>query len=157
MIRYFGLDDSMLIRETEQRKRRGTGRPTDRPEDRFAELESLYREAEIGLGLLDRDLRYIRINDRLAAINGWPAEDHLGRTVGEVLPELASKLEPILRRVLETGESIRDVEIQGSTPAEPGVVRYWLGSYHPLKDERGRPRAISMVVKENTDLKKREL
>jgi PAS domain S-box-containing protein len=107
--------------------------------------------------LLDRDLRYLRINDRLAAINGWPAKDHIGRTVSEILPELVPTLEPIFRRVLKSGESIRDVEINGSTPAEPGVVRYWLGSYHPLTDERGRPWAISMVVKEITDLKRREL
>ena len=149
----------MPIAETEQRKPRRTvsGWRPDRPGDRFAELELLYREADFGLGLLDRELRYLRVNERLARINGLPMADHLGRTVGEVLPELAPRLEPIFRRILETGESIRDVEIEGSTPAEPGVVRYWLGSYHPLKDERGRPRAISMVVKEDTDLKKREL
>jgi hypothetical protein len=63
----------------------------------------------------------------------------------------------MFRRVLESGESIRDVEIEGSTRAAPGVVRYWLGSYHPLKDELGRPRAISMVIKEITELKQREL
>ncbi len=155
-----GCEDIMPITETYQRKRSGrtvSGWRPDRPADRFAELESLYREADIGLGLLDRELRYLRINARLARINGCPVADHLGRTVGEVLPELAPRLEPIFRRILETGESIRDVEIEGSTPAEPGVVRYWCGSYYPLKDERGRPRAISMVVKENNDLKKREL
>ena len=115
------------------------------------------READIGLGMLDGDFRYVRINDRLAAINGWAAADYLGRTVGEILPELAPRLEPIFRRILETGESITDVEIEGTTPAEPGAVRHWLGSYHALTDERGRPWAVSMVVKEISDLKRREL
>ena len=36
----------------------------------LAELEALYRAADAGLALLDRDLRYVRLNERLAAMNG---------------------------------------------------------------------------------------
>ena len=43
-------------------------------------LKGLYKEAPIGLCYLDADLRYIHINDWLAAINGLPAEQHLGKT-----------------------------------------------------------------------------
>ena len=34
------------------------------------ELHHVYREAPVGLCYLDRDLRYVQINDWLAAING---------------------------------------------------------------------------------------
>ena len=57
--------------------------------DRHLELDLLYRTAPVGLGLLDRELRYVRINDRLARINGKPVSAHIGRTVREVIPDLA--------------------------------------------------------------------
>ena len=39
---------------------------------RLMEIEDLYRNAPVGLCVLDRDLRYVRINERLAEINGHP-------------------------------------------------------------------------------------
>ena len=45
--------------------------------------------APVGLAFLDTDLRFVRINAALCAINGRPAEEHIGRTIDEVLPELA--------------------------------------------------------------------
>ncbi len=50
------------------------------------DLQGLYQEAPIGLCSLDTNLRYIQINDWLAALNGLPVEAHLGRTIREVLP-----------------------------------------------------------------------
>jgi PAS domain-containing protein len=60
--------------------------------------------APVGLAFLDTDLRFVRINAALAEINGRPAEEHLGRRIDEVVPEIADELIPIYRHVLETGE-----------------------------------------------------
>jgi PAS domain-containing protein len=57
----------------------------DPADDRCAELEMIYRTAPVGLALLDRDLRFIRINDRLAAINGRPASEHIGRRLRDAI------------------------------------------------------------------------
>src|SRR5919202_5308967 len=65
-------------------------------------LDALFRTAPIGFAFLDRDLRYVRINERLAEINGRPAADHLGRTGREMVPELAEQAEPLLRRGVGT-------------------------------------------------------
>ena len=89
--------------------------------DQLAELEHLYDTAPVGLCYVDRELRYVRINERLAAINGAPASAHLGRTMRDVIPELADTVEPIYRRVIDTGEPELGVEIRGSTGT-------WLGS-----------------------------
>ena len=45
----------------------------------------------VGLAVFDEDLRFVRINERLAEINGSSVADHLGRSLREVLPELAEK------------------------------------------------------------------
>ena len=73
-------------------------------ESRLAELESVYATAPVGLALLDRDFRYVRINDALAEMNGIPAQDHLGKNVHEIVPDLAGELMPLLTHVLETGK-----------------------------------------------------
>lgn len=46
----------------------------------LSELEAVYATAPIGLGLMDCDLRFVRLNAHLAEINGLPVEAHLGRT-----------------------------------------------------------------------------
>ena len=120
--------------------------------EQLAQLELLYRTALIGLCLIDRNLRYIRINELLASINGKPVEDHIGRSIYEVIPEVASKVESIYRRVIETGEPMLNLEVRGSTPAKPKEERCWLVSYYPLKDDYGTVQAVSTVVQDITDL-----
>ncbi|AUB37959.1 hypothetical protein COO91_03911 [Nostoc flagelliforme CCNUN1] len=100
----------------------------------LAEIESIYQSAPIGLNVLDTNLRFVRINQRLAEINGFSVEEHIGRTIRELLPNIADAAEDLLRPVLETGEPLLNVEIRGKTPAQPGVERVWLESFLPLKD-----------------------
>jgi len=116
----------------------------------LAEIEAIYQTAPIGLNVLDPDLRFVRINERLAEMNGFSVEEHIGRTVGELLPDLAEPAERLLRPVLETGEPLLNVEIHGETPAQPGVPRVWLESFLPLKDG-DRVIGINTVCEEITE------
>jgi PAS domain S-box-containing protein len=52
-------------------------------EKQLEEIERLYATAPIGLCFLDRDLRFIRVNERLAQIDGLAAEAHVGRRLIE--------------------------------------------------------------------------
>lgn len=119
----------------------------------IAELDHIYKSAPVGLCLMDRELRYLRVNERLAAFHGIPVADHIGRTLHDVIPEIAPKVVSVFDRVCETGEPILDQEVQGSTSAEPGVLRHWLASYYPLKGEDGSVKAFSIVVQEITQTK----
>ncbi|HEY8876394.1 MAG TPA: PAS domain S-box protein [Roseateles sp.] len=120
------------------------------------ELESIYQTAPIGLAVLDTDLRFLRVNERLAEMNGLLVEDHIGRSIGEILPDLAEQAEALLRRVLETGRAIRDLEVSGETPACPGVVRIWREQITPLRDEDGTITRLSVVAEEITDQRRAE-
>lgn len=116
----------------------------------LAEIEAIYQTAPIGLNVLDRQLRFVRINQRLAEINGLPVEAHIGRSVRELLPDLADAAENLLQPILETGEPLYGVEIHGETPAQPGVKRTWIEHFLPLK--RGdQVIGISTVCEEVTD------
>src|SRR5262249_29094866 len=78
----------------------------------LAQIEAIYDTAPVGLCFLDNEQRFVNINDRLAEINGKSVEEHLGRTVREVIPHIAYRIEPILRRVIETGQPEMDTEMR---------------------------------------------
>jgi PAS domain S-box-containing protein len=124
-------------------------------QQQLAEIEAIYQSAPIGLNFLDTELRFVRINERLAEINGLPVEAHIGRTIRELLPELADTAEAILRPILETGEPLLNVEIIGETPAQPGVQRIWLEHFLPLKNG-DRIIGINTVCEEITERKRIE-
>lgn len=117
----------------------------------YAQLATIYRAAPIGLAFVDRDLRFVGINDCLAEINGVTAEAHLGRTIREALPHLAHAIEPLYRRVLETGEPILNVEVRSLIASRPEIERTWLVSRYPVKDECGTPLGVSTVALETTE------
>ncbi|MRG91186.1 ATP-binding protein [Polyangium spumosum] len=117
----------------------------------LAELEATYAAAPVGLCVIDRDFRWIRINERLAEMNGFPAAAHIGRSVRELLPNLADQAEPMLRRIFETGEPLRNVELVGETPAQPGKTRIWMESFFPLRDTSGVIIGVNVVCEEVTE------
>lgn len=123
---------------------------------RLAELEDLYRHTPVGLCLLDRELRFLRINERLAEINGIPAAEHIGKTVREAVPIVADMVETSLRDVVETGRARFGIELVGETLARPGVQRTWLEHWLPVQDGAGRVVGVSIVVEEITERKQAE-
>jgi PAS domain S-box-containing protein len=121
----------------------------------LAELETLYDTAPIGLAMFSRDLRFLRVNDRLAKINDIPAEQHIGRTPRQIVPALANQVEPLLRKVLETGEPVLGVEIEGETPKAPGVLRTWREHFYPVLLDKSIE-AVGAVIEEITEQKRGE-
>ncbi|WP_373539731.1 PAS domain-containing protein [Chamaesiphon sp.] len=126
-------------------------------QSQLMEIEAIYQTAPIGLAILDVDLRFERVNHRLAEMNGVSIADHIGRTVREVIGDLADRNEPLLRQVLETGEPLLNLEISGETIAQPGIYRTWISNFHPLKDSTGQSIGINVVVQEITDRKRAEV
>ncbi len=123
----------------------------DAAHDPLQALDLIYATAPIGLCVLDRSLRYVRINAWLARINGRPPEAHIGRTVREMVPEIADQFEPLGRRVLETGVPALDIEIHGTTPADPDTRRVWVESIYPLVGARSGVAGLSVVVRDDTE------
>lgn len=118
---------------------------------RLAELEAIYEGAPVGLCALDRDLRAVRINARLAAMNGRSVEEHVGLHAREFLPPpLVPVLLPLLERVRDTGEPVRGLELHADEAAQPGTTKRWLLNYFPMRDERGDVVGVNATVVEMT-------
>jgi PAS domain S-box-containing protein len=114
--------------------------------DRLAELEALYDGADVGLALLSSDLRYVRINRRLADAHGAPAAAHIGRTVYEMVPGMADKVAEKLREVLATGRAATGVELH--SPSKDHVV---LADYYPVTRADGTVAAVGAIVRDITE------
>lgn len=125
-------------------------------QEQLDQLNAIYDTAPVGLCVLDPELRYVRINRRLADINGVSVDDHLGRRVRDVVPNLADSAEPLFQRVLDTGEPLLNLEIHGETPARPGLRRVWLESAYPLRDGDGVIIGLNIVAEEVTERKRAE-
>lgn len=120
----------------------------------LSELQALYDQAPLGLGMLDADLRFVRINGALAEMNGFPVEAHLGRSVWDLVPALRESAEPALRGVIERDEPVRDVEIVGETPAKPGVERIWMEHFYPIHAADGSVQGVGIVCQEVTEFRR---
>ncbi len=125
-------------------------------EHHFDGLIDMFAQAPIGLCCFDSALKFVFINDYLAAINGISAEDHLGRSIGEVIPDVAAGVEEQLHQVLETGEPIIGGVVDAETPAHPGRIRSFQHHYYALKSEAGTVSRVACVVKEVTAEKRAE-
>ena len=117
-------------------------------------LAAYFSSSTVGLGILDSELRYLAINHTLAAMNGIPASEHIGRTVREVLGDFADEAEPRLRHILKTGEPA-NFEIS-SKLASREDVGHWILHYLPIHDENGEVSRICAVVVEITAQKEME-
>ena len=128
-------------------------------QDAFSEPDQLltayFHESTVGLGILDRDFRYLAINPALAQMNGVPAAAHLGKTCREVLGDFADKFEPELQRILDTGQAVVGLELSGILPTR-NEVGYWIENYFPIKDASGKVKQIGEVVVEITEQRKVE-
>jgi len=111
------------------------------------EIAAIYDTAPIGLCVLDTEGRYVRVNRKLAEINGVPVAEHIGKRVSDIIPNVATKTAPIAERIA-AGVPHYGVEIRAETPARPGVVRTFRQSWAPLRNAAGELVGISVAVEE---------
>jgi PAS domain S-box-containing protein len=124
------------------------------PSQRLAQLQAVYDGAPVGLAFVDRNLKYININRRLAEMHGLSIEDHYGKTLAEVIPELYPLLEARVKEALN-GNGTCDLEVR--EPATHGHNRRtFLVSYQPAFDEAREVVGVSCAVKNFTARKAAE-
>ncbi|MEG4307350.1 PAS domain S-box protein [Microcoleus sp. D3_18a_C4] len=129
-------------------------------EQELAERQSLFdaflKEAPAGLCILDSQLRYVQINQFLAEINCLSPAEHIGKTVRDILPNIAPIIEPLYEQILRTKQPLINMEMSGDNPRKPGFVRHLTGSYFPLLDKDEEAIGIGAVVIDISDRKQAE-
>src|SRR5436190_2633396 len=102
------VDNALLFRETQSARREAL--------DSLAVVDAVFGAAPVGMAFMNEAFRYVRVNEALASINGLTIDEHYGRSLRDLLgDELAATIEPYHRHVLETGEPILDLAVEGRT------------------------------------------
>jgi len=99
----------------------------------MAELDAVLTSAPVGFAFHDRDLRYVRVNDRLAAAIGRPPSEIIGRRPSDVLPGMGADIEEGLSRALATDQPVLDLELAGPGPQRGEAAREWLATMFPVR------------------------
>jgi PAS domain S-box-containing protein len=119
-----------------------------------AEIDALYASNTIGLTLVSRDMTFVRINRALAETYGCPPEEHIGRTMAEVVPNLAEQAGRMMAELVCTRRPLGPFDMVGETPARPGEVRIWTQTWTPVVDSSGEVVAASIISIEVTEARR---
>ena len=122
--------------------------------EQFAELETLYQTAPIGLAFFDpKEYRYLRLNDAQAKIVGKPKSEILGKTLTEIAPIEG------LRELFDSvaaGKPLINYHLEGELPERPGEHRHWTVNYFPVFSQTGELTGITAATLEVTDIHRAE-
>ncbi|HEY3636837.1 MAG TPA: PAS domain S-box protein [Rhizomicrobium sp.] len=124
-------------------------------EEALALLDTLLSSAPIGVAFIDLSYHFVRINEAMAGFNGLPVEDHVGRTVRDVVPGMWAQIEPAFRDVLATGRPLVNIEIHGGTASRWDQDRHWLVSFYPVR-AGGAIMGLGVVALEVTEQRRVE-
>ena len=128
-----------------------------RLQEALTELRLLYENAPIGLAFLTPDCHYQQINRHLTEICGISIADHIGRSVRDTVPQVAEQVEHIVATILQTGEPITGIEVNGQRPDGGNAERVWNTYWHPLKAEGGEILGINVAAEEITEQKRADV
>jgi PAS domain S-box-containing protein len=129
----------------------------DQVRNASALVDAIFTAAPVGLGFWRTDLRYKRVNEALAAMNGRPAAEHVGRTVHEVLGEHGPHVAELLQVALSTGRPVLDVPLVGGQVAsDAGDDHFWEASYFPVPGATGEPLGVGAIVRKVTRRRRAE-
>ncbi|MEH1820681.1 MAG: PAS domain S-box protein [Nostoc sp.] len=118
-------------------------------------LQAFIAASPVGLTLFDRELRYLYANEALAKINDLPLSEHLGRTLWEVFPEMASQFAPMLLQVIETQVPVLNLEFSGEV--KPGAFRNAISNHYPVCLPNGEVIGVGVSVMDITEQKQTEV
>jgi PAS domain S-box-containing protein len=124
--------------------------------DTLSLLDSMLANAPIGLAFLDRNCRFVRVNQIFADLTGMTVSRHLGRTLTDLLPaSVAEEVENAVQHVFSSEEAVRNLELngEGGKPRRPWT---WLISAYPVRTTPTQVRWVGVIALDASDRKRSE-
>jgi PAS domain S-box-containing protein len=119
--------------------------------NRLQELESVYTYAPVGLGVVDSERRWQRVNKVMAEYFGKAPADFKGRPIAEVVPTIAEEFDRHVCESIQTKKPVLNVAVSGECPITRGSIRTWNSSFYPLIDTENRVVGINVVTEDVTE------
>ncbi|MBT8412747.1 MAG: PAS domain-containing protein [Boseongicola sp.] len=99
----------------------------------LAEIEQLYFVCPQAMALLSTDTTYLRVNRQMAEINGCDVDAHFGQRMRDIVPDLGEQIDAAFETVLEGGEPIIGLKIEGITTARADDRRLFSTDWYPVR------------------------
>ena len=115
-------------------------------EHTMAELDSVWSSAPVGFAFHDRDLRYVRVNERLASALGRNPSEFIGKRPSELFPDVGADIEQGLSRAVATEQSVLDLELASPTSKRGEPAREWLATMFPVRTTSSELIGIGSVL-----------
>ncbi len=121
-------------------------------------LRGVLDNAPVGLGFLDSDMRLRHANRALSAMNERALGADIGRSLWDVMPDTRTALEPRLRRVIESHDTVKNVEVSTESLTQPGQFRIFQFGFFPISQAAAEAQsdAAGVVVTDVTGRKRAE-
>ena len=124
-------------------------------EESRALLDTLFRSTPVGLALLDRDLRYLRVNEAMGALLAAPAATVLGRQARDADAPFGAFVAEAGPRLMSGREPLVVTEVAGAAP--DGRPAHWLVTLYPVRTPAGKCLGVGAAVLDITERKQAEL
>ncbi|WP_129294355.1 SpoIIE family protein phosphatase [Streptomyces lydicus] len=122
----------------------------------LAASQAVFGQSPMGFTLFGTDLRLLRVNERFATVFGGPASKYRGCSPHDFLPRAeAERMTVALRRVLDTGEPVTEMQLVGMAPGEDDRRR-WSVSLYRLHGASGRPIGVAALAADVTGRRRAE-
>jgi len=120
---------------------------------RSQEIETLYRTAPVGMAMIDRNRRFLRVNQHFADLAGHSVDALMGRTLSDMLPTLADRIQGAIGEAFDKAKEIANIEAAVRINGE--AARDFLIDVYPYEED-GRVTALGVIVKDVTELRRLE-
>jgi PAS domain S-box-containing protein len=118
----------------------------------LAHLDALFENIPIGIAFLDRDLRYVRVNQVLAELGAKDPDQYAGKTVPEVFGAVGEHYLPVFEKA-RSGEATLNIQSEHVLPVSP-EPRWYLSGFFPVRVPDGDIIGVGAVSTDITELKR---
>ncbi len=118
-------------------------------------LDAFISASSLILSVEGDQIRFVKIDAAMPTYFGLDQQSMIGKTLQELAPIIARQYGVLAHRVIQTGEPIHDVDIQGKVPSRGGETVHWRISCFPVPLPDGR-QGLGVIGVETTDMKRAE-
>jgi PAS domain S-box-containing protein len=117
----------------------------------LARLDAFLDHAPVGIAFFDPQLRYVRINPYLAAVNGKSVAEHTGRPLAEVLPDFPREVLESYRKIAADEEPPSTRQVRRPDLRRTGAWRTFQATAFPVRGAGGAALGAGVFVQDETD------
>jgi two-component system, NarL family, sensor kinase len=118
-------------------------------------VNAFFSSSSLGFGILDRQLRFNRVNDVLARMAGGKPDALPGKSLDEIFGG-GLHADEVTRHVIADGTAILDCEISRRPGGKQAETQHWSLNYFPIRDVQQQVTQVGVIAVDVTARRRAE-